>query len=466
MSDPIGTSKLVELTEVTADEKSFAPNNVSAHIAVESDDDEVDAEEALVDTPFFWHHAKTSRDFQHWEEYNSSIQELQSMGTSSDSVEELHIAGAPSFPETDEESFEEVNFENLRKEYLTNGVEFTDEKHAELNEWYAKYNSAIEKLDGEDKARAKKLMEFSGTMIFWHLDSQTPLLHILLDKFLPSFMSGCVQKCSSWKPRIAQKADSSGQQKSITGQRDMLDLLKMHLFMMLVVLIGFAFPIFSSLGVRLAESPLLTAQNCSYMAPSIAASSFPSQSDFLMNRSSWSIDMFATIGLVNGFKPNGDYFASEYKAAGAALPPVDTCVLSTPVSIKVDPSAPYDLIQSGTYQMRGMVPLVFNTSKSSADNVCVGYNDMEIGAMYSETTRGLADLIVLTVTYVLSLSILGRKAWTSRNMAVALQNRSILVDTRTTLHKYLNTYRWLIIALVYLIFLWKFTSVWEVNFSF
>jgi hypothetical protein len=38
------------------------------------------------------------------------------------------------------------------------------------------------------------------------------------------------------------------------------------------------------------------------MAPSLSASKFPTQSDFLMNRT-WTIDMFASIGLISSFSP-------------------------------------------------------------------------------------------------------------------------------------------------------------------
>jgi hypothetical protein len=142
-------------------------------------------------------------------------------------------------------------------------------------------------------------------------------------------------------------------------------------------------------------------------------------------------------------------------------------VLSTPISIKLDSStaAPQQAIESDGFKLFPQLPILFNSSQilnNQSKITCAGYNDMEIGNPYMHSQRGKADIWIIVFLYIVCFSILFQKFWTAQVMAVAWQNQSILIDTRNTVQKYLQTYRWLAIALCYLVFLWKYSTVWEV----
>jgi hypothetical protein len=284
---------------------------------------------------------------------------------------------------------------------------------------------------------------------------------LLFDKFLPQFLHCIVMKCSKWKPRLARNQPD----KVISGERHMLDLLRVSNFMFVILLLGFAVPIISSLATRMTETPVLSAVSCAYMAPSLSVRNYTSQSHFL-NSQKWTYEMFATVNF-QGFAPSNDYFKSEFSSAGQSVPAPQPCIISTPFVIKIEPKTEKiaDYMSMGEFYIFSQNPMVFNmTAISSQSNItCVGYNDATVGVPFISSERGLADYITIFVFYSICVSVLILNWRGMTHLAISLQNQSILIDTRITWVKYFQTYRWLAVAVAYFTCMLVFTSVWEVR---
>jgi hypothetical protein len=433
------------------------------------DDDDLEvSQEHLVDSPFYWHQPKSEHDFDNWPQYADQVTDLRDIGVSQVAIDEAYLAGSPTFAEIDDDTFETINLQNLRREYYQESMEFKPDSEAlrSLEKWEMTYRDAVDSLTGQEHKDARKIWVGSKNLFEGHLKSTTPTLWLLFDIF-PGFLHPLIMKFSKWKPRVARNMENQ----PISGPRNMLDLLAFGNLVAFFTILGFAVPIWSSMGTRLDDTPLLTAQQCAYMSPSVSAKSFATPGQFLMNRS-WSMDMFATVGVISGFNPVGNYFSKEWKAANMTMPTMKSCVISTPFSLKLDADAkPNAIVEQGGYRMNTGVPLVFNISGFAMGSLqknissCVSYNDMKIGSPYVNSKRGLTDVILVTVLYVLCFVIIGYNIYQSKTMAVAFQNRSILIDTRNTIQVYGQTYRWEIVAVIYLICMFAFTAVSEVHCS-